>query len=335
MAEEDTSSPPQDRQLDPYRFQPEPTMSAIEVAKAADMDYEDAQRLNRALGFPDVDEDDVQFNERDVGVLKGLKAMLGMGIPFPDLIAVARVYGHALAGMADAETRLFRKYLVEPLYEQGKSTSEVEDRLDPIVQEVLDTLGDALDYGHRRHLAMALQNLTTEAGPQDSESAETVAIGFVDLVDFSRLADELHGTELGEVVDRFEDVVVDATGDPRVRIVKMIGDAAMIASRDAKALLDSALEVIEQVRAHENLPQARTGIDLGGVVPLGGDFFGRPVNVAARVVAFARPGTTVVTESFLEAIGEDTVQASKIGSHRLKGVGRVKMFKINNLVPPD
>lgn len=326
-AEQQPARPP-DRAIDPYRFQPEPTMTAVDVARQAGMDYEMAQRLNRALGFPDVDETTVQFNDRDVDVLRGLKTLVDMGIPFNELISVARVYGQSLAAIADAETRLFRKYLVEPLYEQGKSTQEVEDRLDPIVQIQLDVLGRALDYVHRRHLSMALQNLTTEAGPAVGDEGEKVAIGFVDLVDFSRLADELHGTELGEVVDKFEDLVVDATNSPKVRIVKMIGDAAMIASRDPKALLDAALKIIEKVEQDESLPQARAGIDFGDALPLAGDFFGRPVNIAARIVAFALPGTTVVSEAMLDQLGPETVETSNIGSHRLKGVGRVKLFKI-------
>src|SRR5687767_8906214 len=212
-----------DRQLDPWRFQPKPTMTPVEVAEKAGMPYEEAKRLNRALGFPDVADDEVVFDERGVEVLRGLKAQLDIGIPWDDLVAVARVYGHSLGAIADAETRLFRKYLVEPLYKQGKSTAEVEDRLDPIVQQQLETLGNALDFVHRRHLSMALQNLTSEVEGEQDDAAEPVAIGFVDLVDFSRLADSLHGSELGEVVDRFEALVVDETNDPRVRIVKMIG----------------------------------------------------------------------------------------------------------------
>ena len=328
VQEEATPQPSRDRALDPYRFQPESTLTAVDVAREAGMEYEEAQRLNRALGFPDVEETDLQFNERDVEVLRGLKSMMGMGIPMEDLISVARVYGLSLAAIADAETRLFRKYLVEPLYQQGKSTNEVEDRLDPIVQQMLDVLGGALDYVHRRHLAMALQNLTTEAGPAVGDAGEPVAIGFVDLVDFSRLADKLHGTELGEVVDRFEAVVVDATSDPKVRIVKMIGDAAMIGSRDPERLLAAALGIIDRVKQNENIPQARAGLDYGDALPMGGDFFGRPVNVAARIVAFAQPGTTVASDSFVQEVGEDSLHVSRIGGQRLKGVGRVKMFKV-------
>jgi adenylate cyclase len=291
-----------------------------------------AQRLNRALGFPDVEESDVQFGERDIEVLKNMKMMMDVGIPLHDLISVARVYGQSLAAIADAETRLFNEYMVAPLSEQGRSVEEIEERLESTVRTQLDLLGDALDYVHRRHLAMALHNVTSSSA---DDGGESVAIAFVDLVDFSRLADELHGTELGELVDAYEDVVVEATTDSRVRIVKMIGDAAMLASREPEAALESAQAIVARVEGDEDLPQARAGIDSGEALPLAGDYFGRPVNVAARIVAFARPGTVVASEELVESVGPENLATSKIGTHRLKGVGRVRLFKINDPDPPE
>lgn len=318
--------------IDPYRFQPKPTLTAAEVATAAGVDYPMAQRINRALGFPDADDSEKQFSERDVEVLKNLKTMMDVGIPLPELISVARVYGQSLAAIADAETRLFSNHMVAPLVDQGKSIAEIEERLEPTVKSQLDLLGDALDYVHRRHLAMALHNLTSSS---TDDGGENVAIAFVDLVDFSRLADELHGTELGELVDSFEDVVVDSTTDSRIRIVKMIGDAAMLASRDPEVVVESAQGIVSNVEKDGELPQARAGIDYGDVLPLAGDFFGRPVNVAARIVAFARPGTVVASEALVDAVGEERIETSKIGTQKLKGVGRVGLFKVREPKSPE
>ena len=315
--------------IDPYRFRPAPTLTGVEVSERAGVDYETAQRVNRALGFPDVDPSERLFDERDVEVLKNVKSLMDLGIPLQDVISVSRVYGQSLAAIADAETRLFNDHLVAPLLEQGVDQTELEERLEPTVEQQLDVLGDALDYVHRRHLAMALQNVTLgrARGP---DVAERAAVAFADLVDFSRLADELHGTELGELVDCFEEVVVEETTDPRVRIVKMIGDAAMLTARDPLVALEAASRIVERVEQDDRLPQARAGIDFGDVVPLAGDLFGRPVNVAARLVAFARPGTTVASQELVDAV-DDQIETSKIGTHRLKGVGRVRLFKVRGL----
>ena len=313
--------------IDPYRFRPQPTLSGAEVAEKAGLDFDLALKVNRALGFPDAEPSEVLFDERDIEVLENVKSLLDLGIPLQEVISVARVYGQSLAAIADAETRLFNDYLVAPLLDQGVDMQKLEERLEPTVEKQLELLGQALDYVHRRHLAMALQNLTvTEAGQMDA--ADRAGVAFVDLVDFSRLADELHGTELGALVDRFEDEVVDAvTKGPGIRIVKMIGDAAMITAKDPKQLLAAATEIVERVERQEDLPQARAGVDYGDLVPLAGDLFGRPVNVAARMVAFARPGTTVVSQELLDEVGKE-VETSKIGTHKLKGVGRVRLFKV-------
>jgi class 3 adenylate cyclase len=76
-----------------------------------------------------------------------------------------------------------------------------------------------------------------------------------------------------------------------------------------------------------DLPSGRAGLDLGDLVPVGGDYFGHTVNVAARLQHFAKPGTVVVSEAFLEALGED-VGVSHIGRTKLRGVGPVRTFKI-------
>lgn len=329
MSDESVPPPIPQRGLDPHRYQPEPTLTAAETAARAGLDFDTAQRFNRALGFPDVEESAREFSERDVEALASLKAVLDLGIPLQELVSVVRVYGQSFAAIADAETRLFNDYFVAPLLSEGRTLDEVEDRLEPIVNQQLDALGGALDYVHRRHLAMALPALT--AGRDDVEG-EQAAIAFADLVDFSRLADKMHGTELGELVDVFEDIVVDATADRGVRIVKMIGDAAMLAARDCRAVVEAAFDIVTRVSEHERLPGARAGIDFGNVVPQAGDYFGRPVNVAARIVAFARPGTTVASQAAIEAVGAETLDTSKVGTHRLKGVGRVKMFKVNAIV---
>lgn len=331
MSDEPNPRSRRQRGMDPHRYQPEPTLTAAEAAERAGLDFDAAQRFNRALGFPDVDESAREFSERDVEALASLKAILELGIPLQELVSVVRVYGQSFAAIADAETRLFNDYFVAPLLAEGRPLDEVEDRLEPLVNQQLDALGDALDYVHRRHLAMALPALT--AGRDDAEEGEQAAVAFADLVDFSRLADKLHGTELGELVDVFEDIVVDATADRGVRIVKMIGDAAMLVGRDCRAVVEAAFEIVTRVNEHERLPGARAGIDFGNVVAQAGDYFGRPVNVAARIVAFARPGTTVASQALIDAVGAETLDTSKVGTHRLKGVGRLKMFKVNAIAP--
>lgn len=300
-------------------------MTGPEAAAKAGVDYDVALRLNRALGLPEFDETSIEFGDRDVEVLRILKEMVSAGVPLDDVIAVTRVYGQSFARIADAETRLFRDHFVAPMREEGASTEQIEEDFEPLVTRQLDLLGTAIDYVHRRHLAVALLQLTAPATPDNSER---LAVGFVDLVDFSRIAEDLHSSDLGELVDRFEHMVIAACGDPAVRVVKMIGDAAMFVSAEPRKALDAATTIVERVEIDDLLPEARSGLDLGDVVPVAGDYFGRTVNVSARITEFARPGTVVVSDALLEALGPDTVDVSRIGRPRLRGVGRVELSKI-------
>jgi len=301
-------------------FAPEPTLTGPQAAARAGLDYDVAKRFWRALGMPETSDDDVVYADGDVEALKTLRAIAEGGLPFDEQIRVTRLYGRGLAAIADAETRLFRERLVEPAIRRG---APVEETLRPIVQWLLDQSATLLDHAHRRHLAIALDALSPEQSP-----TERLAAGFADLVDFSRISDDLPGEELGDLVDRFEEIAVAVCADSGVRLVKVIGDAVMFVSPEPERALAAARGVVDGAESEEVLPPARAGLDLGDVVAVGGDYFGRPVNVAARVTAFALPGTVVVSDGFLGGLPEDSVETSEIRSQRLKGVGRVKLYKV-------
>lgn len=317
--------------VDPRGFRPEPTLTAREAAARAGIELESAKRLHRALGLPEVGEDEVAFDERDVEVLTALHAIVDAGVTFEDLVSVARVYGETLSRIADVETRLFTSRITAPLEREGLTQEEMTRRLEPLVEEVLAVLDRALGYVHRTHLVLALER---SAGAGEA-GGEIRAAGFVDLVDFARIADDLHPPELTHLTGRFEEIAIDACSAWDVRLVKVIGDAVMLVSSDADGLLRACAQIVAEVEEDESLPQARAGLDLGDVVASRGDYFGRPVNVAARATAFARPGTIVVSRALLESLDRTKVDAGRIGSQRLKGVGRVRLFKVRSWRDPS
>jgi adenylate cyclase len=311
--------------IDPYLFRSAPTLTGPEVAEKAGLDLEFAKRLLRALGLPEVGDDVVEYDEEDADVLRNVATLRSMGFSDDDVIQVARTYGQSLSRIADAEVRLFRTALLEPLRAQKGSESEVVARLQQIVPTMLDMSSKQIDNVHRRHLAIALERVTALefTGP-----TEPIAVGFVDLVNFSRVSSELETEELGDLVGTFESIAIEICTARGVRVVKVIGDAAMLAAPSGENALDAAAAIVRELSDTEGLPDARAGLDFGNVLPRGGDYFGHPVNVAARLVNFARPGTVVVSKEFLDAIPGET-DASHIGKVRLKGVGSVRAFKVN------
>jgi len=310
--------------IDPERYREPPTMTLAQVADRSGLDAALIDRFWRALGFPPIAPDAVEFNSDDLQSLKTLKAVKDQGVPLEDLLAMARVYGSSMARIADAETRMFHARFVDP--RQGEDAVELADRLEPAVRSLVDLSGQLLDHLHRRHLVKALQAFELT---RPSEGAmEQMAVAFVDLADFTRLSGDLVDRELEGLLEAFESIVVQACTEAGSRFVKMIGDAAMFVSPDADRVLAAARAIMTAISEHEDFPQARVGIDCGNVLPLGGDYYGPAVNTAARITGFARPSTIVASKSLLEALGDDDLSVSKLGAHRLKGVGKVAMFKI-------
>jgi adenylate cyclase len=276
----------------------------------------------------------VEFDDRDVEALTALQTILSTGIPFDDVLSVVRVYGQALSRMADAETRLFRKHFIEPLLQQGVEQENVAGQVEQVVAALLDATGVALEVGHRRHLGMAAETLSL-AG---SEAAtEELAVGFVDLVGFTRLSDDLDVDDLGGLVTRFEDIATTRCSELGVKMVKIIGDAVMFVSPEPVDVLETGLAIVRDADEDSVLPEARGGLALGPTLPVAGDYFGGPVNLAARLTSLARPGTVVVAEEFKDALPEGYASVKSLGPRRLKGLGHVRLFKVRATTPeaPD
>jgi adenylate cyclase len=143
-----------------------------------------------------------------------------------------------------------------------------------------------------------------------------VAIAFADLAGYTRFTEEVGEEEAVSLVERFIDAVTDTLPDD-ARVVKTIGDEVMVVAQDVQALTDWAVGF---QRLYRERPTPRIGVHQGVVLYRDGDYFGREVNLAARVVARARGGEVIVTDSVIEAIKtSDWLKFEDIGTVKLKG----------------
>jgi adenylate cyclase len=115
-----------------------------------------------------------------------------------------------------------------------------------------------------------------------------------------------------------------------VWFVKTIGDAVMLVSAHTTRLIEAVLALVDAAAAN-GLPRLRAGVAAGLAVSRAGDWFGSPVNVAARVTALALPGTVLVTDSVRQSSGvADHLNWSPAGAHQLRGVrDRVELFRVH------
>jgi adenylate cyclase len=143
-----------------------------------------------------------------------------------------------------------------------------------------------------------------------------VAIAFADLAGYTRFTEEEGEEEALSYVERFVDAVTHTLPDD-ARVVKTIGDEVMIVGNDVRALTDWAVGF---QRLWDERPAARIGVHHGAALYRDGDYFGRDVNLAARVVARARGAEVLVTDSVLEAVRDSPhLEFEDIGSVKLKG----------------
>ena len=148
-----------------------------------------------------------------------------------------------------------------------------------------------------------------------------LAIGFADLTGSTRLAGSLSFAELGDAISEFEDIVADAVGRGRGRLVKLIGDEVMFAVSDPAAACRIALDITRAVGERSALPQVRAGIGHGRVLVRYGDCFGPVVNRASRLLDVAEPGTVVVDDDVVRAIGPDAgLRFESLGERLLRGI---------------
>ena len=163
-----------------------------------------------------------------------------------------------------------------------------------------------------------------------------MTIAFADLVGFTRLGESLEIEQIGDLTGRLFELASDAARPP-VRLVKMIGDAAMFASPRVRAAARGGRSGWSSAAGTEEIPPLRAGVARGQALGRGGDWYGRPVNLAARITSFARPDSVVVAQEVKDALeaedGED-FSFSFAGKHRFKGI-RASRRCIASVAPTD
>jgi adenylate cyclase len=287
---------------------------------AADVGLEPAliQRIHAAAGFPSGSLD--SLTEEDLQLLRYIAAVLSAGFPLVAFLQLVRVYGQALAQMADAEVRLFHLYVHEPLMRDGLPGLEIAEEMEGLAREMLPLASPIMDAMHQRLLGHFVEQDVVGHMEIDLEGKLDlgrlrVAIAFADLAGYTRLTEEL-GDELAvDAVERFIDAVENTLPED-ARVVKTIGDGVMVVGSDVAALAEWAVGFQELVQDERPLP--RIGMHHGEVVYRDGDYYGREVNLSARVVARAAGGEVLVTRPVVDAAGAH-LRFERIGSVKLKG----------------
>jgi adenylate cyclase len=239
-----------------------------------------------------------------------------------------RVYGDALRRITEAEADWGRTHITMPSLASGlnaaemmKVTAAFGEEFAPLVEQTLLAIYRAnQDHTWTETLIEEVEDALDRAGLR-SRIATTPAICFLDLTGYTRLTEERGDEAAAELVVRLTPLVQRPAERHGGKVVKRLGDGVMFHFRDPGDAVLAALEMLEAV-SDAGLPPAHIGLDAGPIVFQGGDYFGRTVNVAARVAERAEPGQVLVTQGVVDAVGSEDVAFTPIGSVVLKGVAQ-------------
>jgi adenylate cyclase len=295
-----------------------PRHTAYEVCKAAGIPYDEARRYWRAMGFADVGQARA-FTDADVDALLRLGGMPRSGLFTEDFaVQVARSMGQTTARLAEWQVDV----LFDAFDTAGVGSEEMAEFGYRIGRRVLPELEELLVYVWRRQLAAAAGRVRQQL----QEHAEgQQAVGFADLVSFTRLSRQLSEEELARLVSVFEANAADTVAYGGGRLIKTLGDEIMFAADSPARAARIALDLLASMRRTEAVPELRIGVAYGHVVQRNGDIYGTTVNLAARLTSLAEPDQIVVDPELAKVLsGDPEITLVPIGTRMVRGLGEIE-----------
>ncbi|MFF9477726.1 adenylate/guanylate cyclase domain-containing protein [Streptomyces sp. NPDC014733] len=270
----------------------------FQAARSAGVSMDLAARFWRAMGFADIGQVKA-LTEADVLALRRLAGLVEAGLLSEAMaVQVARSTGQTTARLADWQIDSFLEGLTEP-QDSGMTRTEITY---PLVELLLPELEEFLVYVWRRQLAAATGRVV-RAQDDDEMVDRRLAVGFADLVGFTRLTRRLEEEELGELVEAFETTCSDLVAAHGGRLIKTLGDEVLFSADDAGVAAEIGLRLIETMTHDETMPELRVGIAFGTVTTRMGDVFGTTVNLASRLTSIAPKDAVFVDQAFAEELG--------------------------------
>ncbi|MFB3739504.1 MAG: MerR family transcriptional regulator [Candidatus Velamenicoccus archaeovorus] len=305
-----------------------------DVASAAGLRPDVLARILEAFGYARPEPAD-PLRDDQLQLVELMVQGLGHGaVDEAGAVRFGRAVAASLMRIARAENEIYHDNIEVPLLRSGLSEAETMERASRASDGYTELLEHAIVAAYRRqqelatieHLVEHIESVLEESGPSGPDELPT-AIAFVDLEGYTRLTDERGDQEAARLADALGELVERRTRQHRGQTLKWIGDGVMSSFPEPSNAVAAAVEMVEDA-PDQGLPPAHVGVAAGPVVRQAGDFFGRAVNTAARLSAYARGGQVLVDEVVAAAPPTPGIAVRELGRVELKGLRRpVRVFE--------
>jgi adenylate cyclase len=298
-----------------------------ELSAEAGLSLDLLQAIRESIGYARPGPDD-RVREDELDVVPLLRTLIAVGADPIALERHVRIWGESIRRIAEADGNFYRTQIEAPLLRLGLTWSQMVQSASDAAEAMVALLDPALlsvyhaqsEHTWLANVVEAVEATLEEAGLHRSISRPP-AMCFLDLSGYTRLTEELGDEVAAEMSAILGQLVQRSSHGRGGRPVKWLGDGVMVYFREPAAAVLFALGMLEDIPAAD-LPPAHVGIAAGPLIFQDGDYFGRAVNTAARIAAYASAGQVLVSDDVLQVTTDPGVEFVDIGSVELKGVSR-------------
>ena len=297
-----------------------------QVAEQSGVPEAESRRLWTALGFPANEDDQVDFTQLDITAVTNFRSM--KVVPASNIrqqAAAARTIGQGMARLAEWQADLVLAEIKARVV-AGDPAIPLAERVSAATESTMASIDQLQSYVWRRHLAAAVARSSETQG---EGSLRTLAVGFADMVGYTRLTRHLHHDELSTLLEAFESTTTSAITDNGGWVIKNVGDEVMFAAETATAAGHIALAIQESTMLVGGTPELRVAFAYGEVLQRFGDLYGSVVNIAARLTGVARPGNILIDDAAADALdGHPDFAIRHLRSVRVRGFNRLRPHRL-------
>ena len=309
------------------RRPPRSDQTFAQLSEETEIPFATLERLYVAFGLPRPTPDE-RVREDDLAVVKMIPVLFGVGVSEGDVLRMGRVWGDSARRVAQFLIHYFHSSVEEQFRRRGLRDNEA---FEAAIREVGLRTGRSgeqlLTWLYRRHSDIFLvehqfdhvETALEQAGVRRREPRRPAGSVFADLSGYTRLTEELGDEAAARASLKLSELVNEIASHHRGQVVKMLGDGVHFHFDDPHDAVLASLEIVESVRP-QGLPPAHVGVNAGSVIYDEGDYFGRTVNIAARIASQAGPDQVFVGEDVARTVTPRGFRLVEVGAVRLKGI---------------